>query len=160
MKEHNLNINEFKLDEIVSIELIGEKETVDISVEDTHMFFANDIYTHNSAVEKDIVSDADMAQAYAKVSPSNVILTISRKLDDKLGNTGRLHIAKNKYGEDKGTYPLKVDHSRGIFKVLSSETEEGKELTQKMKQNDTAIKNRLKDRFEQMQQNKGTENYE
>lgn len=36
-------------DEIISIESIGPEESIDITVEDTSMFFlANEIYTHNS----------------------------------------------------------------------------------------------------------------
>ncbi len=38
---------EFK-DKIVSIECIGEMDTVDIEVSGDHLFYANDILTHNS----------------------------------------------------------------------------------------------------------------
>jgi replicative DNA helicase len=104
------------------------------------------------AKDKDIVDDTDMAQAYAKVAPSNIILTLSRKIDDKLGNTGRMFIAKNKYGEDSITFPLKINHSKGIFDVMSSNTQEGKELTKKMSDGDALVKQRLKERFNQFKQ--------
>jgi len=39
-----------KLEEIVSIEVIGLEDTVDITTDGNHLFFANGILTHNSGM--------------------------------------------------------------------------------------------------------------
>ncbi|MBC8554217.1 MAG: hypothetical protein H8D23_31805 [Candidatus Brocadiales bacterium] len=39
-------------DEITEIEYIGEKDTIDINVSGNKLFYANDLLTHNSAVEE------------------------------------------------------------------------------------------------------------
>jgi len=45
-KKKNLN-----LDEIVSIEDVGEQDTYDFTIPDTHCFFANGILVHNTLEE-------------------------------------------------------------------------------------------------------------
>ncbi len=98
---------------------------------------------------KDVVEDTDMAQAYAKVAPSNIILSLSRKIEDKLTGTGRLFVAKNKVGDDSIILPFSVDNSKGIMKIHTAETQEGKEITEQMKNGNESIKLRLRTKLEE-----------
>jgi hypothetical protein len=125
MKDHNLNPNDFELDEIVSIELIGEEETVDITVEDTHMFYANDIYTHNSGIDSEVIEADKIADSYAKVMNADFIMSLSRKSKDKLNNTARMHIMKNRFGQDGITFPCKMDTNRGILEIYTATSSDG-----------------------------------
>jgi len=109
MKNHKLKQSDFTLDEIKSIELIGDQDTVDITVEDTHMFFANDIYSHNSALEDDIIEADKIAESYAKVMVADFVVSLSRKMADKISGTGRWHIIKNRFGPDGLTFPSKMN---------------------------------------------------
>ena len=108
MKDHNLTSYDLDLVEIESIELIGEEETVDITVEDTHMFFANDIYTHNSALEMDVIEADKISESYSKIMIADFVLSLSRKVTDKIAGTGRWHIIKNRFGPDGLTLPSKL----------------------------------------------------
>jgi len=90
-----------------------------------------------------------MAQAYAKVAPSNIILSLSRKIEDKLTGTGRLFVAKNKVGDDSIILPFSVDNSKGIMKIHTAETQEGKEITEQMKNGNESIKLRLRTKLEE-----------
>lgn len=113
MKQHSLNPKDFIIDEIESIELIGELDTVDITVDDTHMFYANDVYSHNSGVQKTIIQNDDIAEAFGKVMVSDIILTMSRKLEDKINDTGYMHLSKNRHGADGITFNLKTNLNIG-----------------------------------------------
>ena len=125
MKQHNLNPKDFDMDEIVSIELIGERETVDITVEDTHMFYANDIYTHNSAIDSDVIEADKIADSYAKVMNADFIMSWSRKAKDKLNNTARAHVMKNRFGPDGLTFPCKMDTFTGTIDVFDGNSSDG-----------------------------------
>jgi hypothetical protein len=98
---------------------------------------------------KDIVEDTDMAQAYAKVAPSNIILSLSRKIEDKLTDTGRLFVAKNKVGEDSDILPFTMINSKGILKIHTAETREGKEISNQMKNGSENVRLRLKSKLEE-----------
>ena len=43
MKKHKLNKKEFIIDEVESIEFIGERLSVDVEVDTPHMIYVNDI---------------------------------------------------------------------------------------------------------------------
>jgi hypothetical protein len=83
MEKHGLNLDDFILDEIESIELIGEEDTIDITVEDTHMFYANDIYTHNSSISAEVVEANQMGGSIKKGQIGHFIVSIAKTLDQK-----------------------------------------------------------------------------
>jgi hypothetical protein len=95
-----LNNEEFEIDEIVSIELIGEEDTVDITVEDTHMFFANDIYTHNSSISSEVVTTDQMGGSIKKAQVGHVIITVAKTLQQKEMNLATIAITKSRLGKD------------------------------------------------------------
>jgi hypothetical protein len=47
------------LDEIISIEELYEEEMIDIEVSGNHLFFANDILTHNSNGDVDLTNTSE-----------------------------------------------------------------------------------------------------
>lgn len=123
--KHSLNLTDFILDEIESIEFIGEIDTIDITVEDTHMFYANDIYTHNSGIDSEVIEADKIADSYAKVMNADFIMSLSRKSKDKLSNTARMHIMKNRFGQDGITFPCKMDTNKGILEVYTATSSDG-----------------------------------
>jgi hypothetical protein len=100
MKMHELNLEEFIIDEIESIELIGEEDTIDITVEDTHMFFANDIYTHNSSISAEVVTTDQMGGSIKKAQVGHVIITVAKTLTQKEMNLATIAITKSRLGKD------------------------------------------------------------
>jgi len=121
--KHTLDASDFCLDEIVSIEFIGERKTVDITVEDTHMFFANGVYSHNSGIDRQVIQTDSIADSFAKAMVADFIMTVSRSGNDKVNDKAKAHIAKNRFGPDGMTFSAKADLSNGdidIFDVNSS----------------------------------------
>ena len=147
-----LNNTEFTLDEIESIELIGDAETIDITVEDVHMFYANEIYTHNSALDHDIIEAGSISDSYKKIMTSDFVMSVSRKVNDKVSNTARVHVMKNRFGPDGLTFPTKMNASNGDIQIYHEDSREGVHLTNLMNdaKNDSAnsIKDNLKSKWQ------------
>ena len=55
---------------------------------------------------------------------TDVAISLSRKKEDKVNGTGRLHIMKNRYGMDGLSYYMKIDTSTGHFQVMSQMDED------------------------------------
>jgi len=150
MKNHKLKQSDFTLDEIKSIELIGDQDTVDITVEDTHMFFANDIYSHNSALEDDIIEADKIAESYAKVMVADFVVSLSRKMADKISGTGRWHIIKNRFGPDGLTFPSKMNMAVSKIDIYAENTLLGREAKGLMQNDSEVVRKALANKFSEL----------
>lgn len=63
-------------DEIESIEYIGEEETIDINVSGNRLFYANDILTHNSAVEEIEFDHSHISGGLSKIMTADNVIGI------------------------------------------------------------------------------------
>lgn len=151
MKMHKLNPVDFTVDEIISIELVGEEDTVDITVDDIHMFFANDVYSHNSSLEEDIIDASKVAEAYSKVMISDFVTSVSRKVEDKIANTGRFHVIKNRFGVDGLTFPASINTTNGKIQVYESSTKDGQEIQFKMDNSEEYLRKQLSQKYENLE---------
>lgn len=102
------------------------------------------------AADQYAIESTAVAQSYPKVAPCNIIISLSRNTEDKIINSGRLHLAKNKYGPDGITFPCKIDFERGIFKPMDPHTKEAKELNNKMKNGGEIIREHISDKIREM----------
>ena len=150
MKEHNLNPEEFLLDEIVSIELIGDDKTIDISVEDIHMFFCNDIYTHNSSAESEIIVASQVSEDYSKIMTADLVISLARPLKTKLGGTGSWHIIKNRFGPDGLTFPSKINTTNGSIQIFDETSIEGKNTKIAIQNGDEVVRKTLAAKYDQL----------
>lgn len=72
----------------------------------------------NRAGAKDDIIEGDKAAgSYDKMMIADFAASLSRKKEDKIKNTGRFHIMKNRYGQDGHTYSVLADTSTGHFEV-------------------------------------------
>ena len=79
----------------------------------------------NRAGAKDDVIEGDKAAgSYDKMMITDLSMSLSRKKEDKVNGTGRLHIMKNRYGMDGLTFQVEVDTSTGRIKVGNQYDEE------------------------------------
>jgi replicative DNA helicase len=75
----------------------------------------------NRAGSKDDIIEGDKAAgSYDKMMITDVAISLSRKKEDKVSNTGRFHIMKNRYGMDGVTFHLNADTSTGHFEVIDA----------------------------------------
>lgn len=104
----------------------------------------------NRAGSKDDIIEGDKAAgSYDKMMISDVAISLSRKKEDKVNNTGRFHIMKNRYGMDGLTYHLKADTSTGHFQITTEMTQEEEQTSSNPGYTniDTFDKKTLKNKF-------------
>jgi len=87
---------------------------------------------NRSALEEDIIEAQKISESYAKIMISDFVISLSRKIADKVANTGRWHIIKNRFGPDGLTFPSKMDTSTGVIHIFDEMSIGGKEQQKKM----------------------------
>ena len=82
----------------------------------------------NRAGAQDKIIEGDKAAgSYDKMMISDYAMSLSRKKEDKVNNTGRFHIMKNRYGMDGLTFSVNADTSTGHFEVFDYQDSEDSE---------------------------------
>ena len=66
----------------------------------------------------EVITMESISEAFNKCFIADFIFSISRTIENKNNNTGRMFIAKNRNGPDGLIYPLFMDTSRVKIKVL------------------------------------------
>tara|TARA_B100001057_G_scaffold206033_2_gene206729 strand:- start:16697 stop:18055 length:1359 start_codon:yes stop_codon:yes gene_type:complete len=81
--------------------------------------------TNRSAIDSEVIEADKIADSYAKVMNADFIMSWSRKSKDKLNNTARAHIMKNRFGPDGITFPCKMNTNTGFIEVYEGTSAEG-----------------------------------
>ena len=81
--------------------------------------------TNRSAIDSEVIEADKIADSYAKVMNADFIMSWSRKSKDKLNNTARCHVMKNRFGQDGITFPCKMDTNTGFIEVYEGNTPDG-----------------------------------
>lgn len=91
----------------------------------------------NRAGAKDDIIEGDKAAgSYDKMMITDLSMSLSRKKEDKVNGTGRLHIMKNRYGMDGLTFQADVNTSNGHITIGEHYDEEADTVTPKKQSND------------------------
>jgi len=83
---------------------------------------------NRSALEEDVIEADKIASSYGKVMVSDFLMSLSRKVEDKMSGTGRGHVIKNRFGPDGITLPCKINTNNGQFQFFEPQTAQGKQL--------------------------------
>lgn len=81
--------------------------------------------TNRSAIDSEVIEADKISDSYAKVMNADFILSLSRKSKDKLNNTARAHIMKNRFGPDGITFPCKMDTNVGVMEIYDGNSSDG-----------------------------------
>jgi hypothetical protein len=103
-----------------------------------------------SALEDDIIEADKIASSYGKVMVADFLMSLSRKVEDKLSGTGRGHVIKNRFGPDGITLPSKINTNNGQFQFYEPQTSQGKQTTQTMKTGENMLKKNLAQKFKDL----------
>ena len=87
---------------------------------------------NRSALEEDVIDASKISESYGKVMVADFVLSLSRKIQDKLAGTGRWHVIKNRFGPDGITLPSKMNTSNGQFNIYTDTSVGGKETQKQM----------------------------
>lgn len=110
--------NVLELDEIESIEYIGEMDTIDIEVEDTHMFFANDIYTHNSGFKNTLNDEESIGKAIEPFQVADVVIAYSQPPEMRASMMCYANNLKNRLGQKGIVLEVYYDPNKCIFQEV------------------------------------------
>lgn len=103
--------------------------------------------SNRSASTEDIIEADGVADSYRKVMTADFIMSLSRKTEDKLNNTGRIYVMKSRFGGDGVTYQCKFDASNGKIDLYDKDSVEGMEIIGKSKSPEEGIKTMLRKRW-------------
>ena len=105
---------------------------------------------NRSALDEDVIEATKVSESYQKIMTADFVMSLSRKVEDKIGNTGRFHVIKNRFGPDGITYPAKVNTNTGIISIYESSSVGGKEQQEKIDNRDNLMKKMLSNRYEDL----------
>lgn len=104
---------------------------------------------NRSSLEDDVIESQKISESYNKIMIADFVMSLSRKLNDKIGGTGRWHIIKNRFGPDGMTFPSKINTMNGNIEIYEPNSDIGKNVTISMTRDDL-VKKTLSQRFKEI----------
>ena len=105
---------------------------------------------NRSALDEDVIEATKVSESYQKIMTADFVMSLSRKVEDKIGNTGRFHVIKNRFGPDGITFPAKVNTNTGKMDIYEGNSVGGKEQQGKIDNRDNIMKKMLSNRYEDL----------
>lgn len=84
--------------------------------------------SQRSSIQDDIIEADKIAESYSKIMTADFVMSISRKQSDKIHNTARVHIIKNRFGPDGLTFPAEMNLSIGKIEIHEEDSIAGSTL--------------------------------
>lgn len=102
------------------------------------------------AADSEIVTGEQVAGAYAKIMIGDFVISLSRKVTDKISGTGRFYIIKNRFGPDGLTLPSKIDMSCGRMQIFEETSVQGADTKKTMQNSDDVLRKTLATKFKEI----------
>jgi archaellum biogenesis ATPase FlaH len=101
--------------------------------------------TNRSGLNAEVITMESISEAFNKCFVADLIFSVSRTVEDKTINGGRIFIAKNRNGPDGLVYPISMDTSNVSIKMLPSTGETPNDIvTKSAKEQEENLKNKYK----------------
>ena len=113
---------------------------------------------NRSALEEDVIGADKVAEDYSKVMTADFVMSMSRKVEDKIANTGRFHVIKNRFGIDGVTYPATINTNIGQVQIFEGSSQFGRDAQSKMNNSDEFLRKELANKYKDF--GKNTEGFE
>jgi len=110
--------------------------------------------TNRSGLNAEVITMESISEAFNKCFVADFIFSVSRTIEDKIANSGRMFIAKNRNGPDGLVYPIFMDPSNVKIKVLPANGETpGSIAADSAKQQAQTLKEKYKQYKKQKKEN-------
>jgi replicative DNA helicase len=106
--------------------------------------------TQRSSIQDDIIEADKIASSYEKIMNADLVISLSRKLEDKANNTGRAHVMKNRFGSDGITLPAHINTSIGKIEIYDENSSNGLMLKKQMQAGEGLLKKALAKKFSEL----------
>jgi len=103
--------------------------------------------TNRSGLNAEVITMESISEAFNKCFVADFIFSLSRTVQDKQSNKGRIFVAKNRAGRDGLLFPIKIDTAKSQFKILD-ETE--LTLNEAVSQDNNAMKEKLREKWKEV----------
>lgn len=137
-------------------ELEGNYEELRAMAQEFNMAVLTADQTNRSGLDMEIVTISQIGESYAKATVCDLIMTVSRTMEDKQRNSGRLFIAKSRLGRDGMVYPFIMNPATVKVRMLDETVSIDDILAQ---DHDRQLKHAA-DRYEQFKNKKKSGNDE
>tara|TARA_R100000322_G_scaffold165090_1_gene130071 strand:- start:6474 stop:7832 length:1359 start_codon:yes stop_codon:yes gene_type:complete len=108
---------------------------------------------NRSALQEDVIQADKIAESYSKIMTADFVVSLSRKIEDKVDGTGRWHVIKNRFGPDGITLPSKMNASNGHIDIFAQSSVQGREVQKQMDNHEETTRKLLKNKFEELNEN-------
>ena len=105
---------------------------------------------NRSSLEEEVIDASKVSEDYSKVMTADFVMSVSRKVEDKIANTGRVHVIKNRFGIDGITFPANINTNTGKIDVYESSTVEGKGAQAKMDNSEEYLRKTLSQKYKDL----------
>ena len=105
---------------------------------------------NRSSLEEEVIDASKVSEDYSKVMTADFVMSVSRKVEDKIANTGRVHVIKNRFGVDGITFPANINTNTGKIDVYESSTVEGKGAQAKMDNSEEYLRKTLSQKYKDL----------
>ena len=108
---------------------------------------------NRSALQEDVIQADKIAESYSKIMTADFVVSLSRKIEDKVDGTGRWHVIKNRFGPDGITLPSKMNASNGHIDIFAQSSVQGREVQKQMDNHEETTRKLLKNKFQELNEN-------
>jgi len=105
---------------------------------------------NRSSLEEEVIDATKIAEDYSKVMTADFVMSVSRKVEDKIANTGRFHVIKNRFGIDGITFPASINTNTGLIQVHEASTVGGQQAQGKMNNSEEYLRKTLSQKYKDM----------
>lgn len=106
---------------------------------------------NRSALEDDVIEAGKISESYSKIMIADFVISLSRKVTDKIAGTGRFHIIKNRFGPDGLTLPSKMNMSNGQIHIYEETSVQGKDTNKQMQTGEDLLRKSLLQKYKEVQ---------
>ncbi len=103
--------------------------------------------SNRSAMEEDIIQANSIADSYRKIMTADFVMSVSRKVTDKVANTARFHIIKNRFGPDGLTFPSRMNAGCGDIQIFAENSKDGMSIINEMGDSENLVKKALSNKW-------------
>jgi len=111
--------------------------------------------TNRSGLNAEVITMESISEAFNKCFVADFIFSVSRTIDDKNANTGRMFVAKNRFGPDGLVYPMFMDTSNVNIEVLDPTGETVNDIVTKSAKEQAEL---LKEKYKEFKDSRGKKN--
>jgi len=105
---------------------------------------------NRSGADDDIITGTKIAGSFSKMMTADFVVSLSRKIEDKLAGTGRWHVIKNRFGPDGMTFPSKANFSTGEISIYNEDSISGQQTKKEMKGGESLVRKELAQKYKEM----------